>query len=152
MEILFVIIFIIVVIVKNMRKAEKNGSGSSSAANRAPQASSQAYRYAQAQSRQQPAYRTAGTNPQRYATSSNTGTFARSPFVKQGSANIGQRDGRVYASIDFDNTHYHAEGFDFDCCISFKGLPPGTDELAVLIASNNRHERELAKLMKERQA
>ena len=70
--------------------------------------------------------------------------------VRNGSAAVGQRDGRVYATIDFDNTHYHAEGFDFDCCISFKGLPAGTDELAVLIASNNRHERELAKLLQTR--
>ena len=60
------------------------------------------------------------------------------------------KKGRVYATIDFDNTHYHAEGFDFDCCISFKGLPPGTDELSVLIASNNRHERELSKLLQTR--
>ena len=140
MEFIFVIIVIIVVVVKNIGKISKSSSSSSSA-DRAPQASSQAYRYA-AQNRQQTA--------NRYGTASNAGGFGR--YTKLGSANVNTRDGRVYASIDFDNTHYHAEGFDFDCCISFKGLPPGTDELAVLIASNNRHERELAKLLKERQA
>jgi len=145
MEIIIFFIFIIVVVLKQIKKSNaENKSGSSR------QASSQTY--ASASRQQQPAYRTAGTNPQRYATSSNAGGFARQAYNKVGSANVGRRDGRVYASIDFDNTHYHAEGFDFDCCISFKGLPPGTDELAVLIASNNRHERELAKLMKERQA
>ncbi len=142
MEFIFVIIVIIVVVVKNIGKISKGSSSSS--ADRAPQS--------QAASRaSQPAYRTAGTNAQRYAGSSNAGGFGRANYRSVGSANI-TRDGRVYASIDFDNTHYHAEGFDFDCCISFKGLPPGTDELSVLIASNNRHERELAKLMKERQA
>ena len=142
MEFIFVIIVIIVVVVKNIGKISKSSSSSSSA-DRAPQASSQAYRYA-AQNRQQ--------TSTRYGGSSNAGGFGRSTYSKLGSANVNNRDGRVYASIDFDNTHYHAEGFDFDCCISFKGLPPGTDELAVLIASNNRHERELAKLLKERQA
>ena len=140
MEFIFVIIVIIVVVVKNIGKISKGSSSSS--ADRAPQASSQAYRYA-AQNRQ---------TATRYSGSSNAGSFGRSSYTKLGSANVNTRDGRVYASIDFDNTHYHAEGFDFDCCISFKGLPPGTDELAVLIASNNRHERELAKLLKERQA
>ena len=144
MEIIIFFIFIIVVVLKQIKKSNADSKSGSS-----QQASSQTYASA---SRQQPAYRTAGTNPQRYATSSNAGGFARQAYNKVGSANVGRRDGRVYASIDFDNTHYHAEGFDFDCCISFKGLPPGTDELAVLIASNNRHERELAKLMKERQA
>ena len=139
MEFIFVIIVIIVVVVKNIGKISKGSSSSSS--DRAPQASSQAYRSA-VQNRQQTAAR--------YSGASNAGSFSR--YTKLGSANVNNRDGRVYASIDFDNTHYHAEGFDFDCCISFKGLPPGTDELAVLIASNNRHERELAKLLKERQA
>jgi len=148
MEYFIFIIVIIVVVLKQIKKMNAgSGSGNSqqSAASRAPQSSS-------ASRPSQPAYRTAGTNAQRYATSSNAGGFARQAYNKVGSANVGRRDGRVYASIDFDNTHYHAEGFDFDCCISFKGLPPGTDELAVLIASNNRHERELTKLMKERQA
>ena len=140
MEFIFVIIVIIVVVVKNIGKISKGSSSSSS--DRAPQASSQAYRSA-VQNRQ---------TANRYGGSSNAGGFGRSAYTKLGSANVNNRDGRVYASIDFDNTHYHAEGFDFDCCISFKGLPPGTDELAVLIASNNRHERELAKLLKERQA
>ncbi len=141
MEFIFIILVIIAVVVKNVRKA--GGNSSQNANSRAPQASSQAYRYA-AQNRQQTA--------NRYSSTSNAGGFNRSAYTKLGSANVNTRDGRVYASIDFDNTHYHAEGFDFDCCISFKGLPPGTDELAVLIASNNRHERELAKLLKERQA
>ena len=84
----------------------------------------------------------------RYASQSSSGNFTRSAasssYTRQtprmqsvGSANVA-RDGRVYASIDFDNTHYHAEGFDFDCCISFKGLPAGTDELAVLIQQSAR--------------
>ena len=133
-------IFIILIIAFVVKQAKKSSSGSSSG-----NSSQSAARTAQ-----QPAYRTAGTNPQRYSTSGNAGSY-RAPFTRQGSANI-TRDGRVYASIDFDNTHYHAEGFDFDCCISFKGLPPGTDELAVLIASNNRHERELSKLLQERQS
>lgn len=141
MEFIFVVILIIVFVVKQVKKTAGNNS-SQNANSRAPQASSQAYRYA-AQNRQ---------TANRYGGSSNAGGFGRSPYTKLGSANVSNRDGRVYASIDFDNTHYHAEGFDFDCCISFKGLPPGTDELAVLIASNNRHERELAKLLKERQA
>ena len=138
MEFIFIIIVIIVVVIRNLGKT-KDESGSSSAANRTPQASSQAYRYAQSRTRQ---------TANRYATSTNAGSFNRS----YNNRNQGiQRDGRVYASIDFDNTHYHAEGFDFDCCISFKGLPPGTDELAVLIASNNRHERELSKLLQVRE-
>ena len=74
-----------------------------------------------------------------------SGTQRSYRLVKDSSGNT--VDGRVYATIDFDNTHYHAEGFDFDSCISFKGLPTGTDELAVLIASNSRHEKELAKLL-----
>ena len=135
MEILVFFAIIIAVVVKNLKKENaKNQSGNNASGT---------------SSRQQAPYR-----PQqqtgRYSTSSNAGSFTR-PYTKTGSANIA-RDGRVYASIDFDNTHYHAEGFDFDCCISFKGLPPGTDELAVLIASNNRHERELAMLLQERQS
>ena len=145
MEPLIFIIFIVIVVlrqIKKMNASSKSSGSQQSAASRAPQSASRP---------SQPAYRTAGTNQQRYSGSSNAGGFGRANYRSVGSANV-TRDGRVYASIDFDNTHYHAEGFDFDCCISFKGLPPGTDELAVLIASNNRHERELAKLMKERQA
>lgn len=148
MQFIFLIIVIVVVVIKNLGKL--NGSSSSSSAANSRQ---------QTESRtQQPSYRSATTarsaapsSAGRYAASSNAGGFGRANYRQVGSANI-TRDGRVYASIDFDNTHYHAEGFDFDCCISFKGLPPGTDELAVLIASNNRHERELSKLLQERQS
>ncbi len=143
MEFIFIIIVIIVVVIRNLGKT-KDGSGSSSAANRTPQASSQAYRYAQSRTQQ---------TANRYSTSSNAGSFGRTQAARgRTTPSVNQRDGRVYASIDFDNTHYHAEGFDFDCCISFKGLPPGTDELAVLIASNNRHERELSKLLQVRES
>ena len=114
MEYFIFIIVIIVVVLKQIKKMNAgSGSGNSqqSAASRAPQSSS-------ASRPSQPAYRTAGTNAQRYAGSSNAGGFGRTNYRSVGSANI-TRDGRVYASIDFDNTHYHAEGFDFDCCISF---------------------------------
>ncbi len=142
-------IFIIVIIVVVLKQIKKMNAGSGSE-NSQQSAASRALQSSSASRPSQPTYRSAGTNAQRYTGSSNAGGFGRTNYRSVGSANI-TRDGRVYASIDFDNTHYHAEGFDFDCCISFKGLPPGTDELAVLIASNNRHERELAKLMKERQ-
>ena len=145
MQFVFVILVIIALVVKQIRKADPNSSGNP--ANRQAQQAAQ-----QAARRTANTYRsTAASSTGRYTASSNAGGFGRTNYRQVGSANI-TRDGRVYASIDFDNTHYHAEGFDFDCCISFKGLPPGTDELAVLIASNNRHERELAKLMKERQS
>ena len=150
MEFFIFIILIIAFVVKQAKKSSSGSSSGNSSQSAASRAAQSRAPQSAARTAQQPAYRTAGTNPQRYSTSGNAGSY-RAPFTRQGSANI-TRDGRVYASIDFDNTHYHAEGFDFDCCISFKGLPPGTDELAVLIASNNRHERELAKLMKERQA
>ena len=142
MEIILFIVVMIVIVVKQAAKMKGGGSGSgssSSAASRTSQPS-------------QPGR--SSSAPNRYSASGNAGSFNRQPYSRPGrpTATVNQRDGRVYASIDFDNTHYHAEGFDFDCCISFKGLPPGTDELAVLIASNTRHERELAKRMKDRQA
>lgn len=138
MDFIVIVIFIIVVVVRQLaaKNTEAKGGSSSAAASQPTRAASRTARAAQTAAR--------------YTTSNNAGSFTRS-YTKAGSANV-TRDGRVYASIDFDNTHYHAEGFDFDCCISFKGLPPGTDELAVLIASNNRHERELAKLLQERQS
>ena len=137
MDFIVIVIFIIIVVVRQLaaKNTEAKGGSSSAAASQPTRAASRTARAAHTAARD--------------TTSNNAGSFTRS-YTKAGSANV-TRDGRVYASIDFDNTHYHAEGFDFDCCISFKGLPPGTDELAVLIASNNRHERELAKLLQERQ-
>ena len=134
MEIIVFFIIIIAIVAKQLKK-----SGSESKSGQSSSASSASYRYASQSS---------SGNFTRSAASS---TYPRqAPRMQSvGSANVA-RDGRVYASIDFDNTHYHAEGFDFDCCISFKGLPAGTDELAVLIASNNRHERELSKLLQVR--
>ncbi len=139
MEWSLIIIFIVYAIVKATGKnkdAKKEESGRS--------ASSALF---SAASRPRPAQ---AASEQATKAPSSSGSFPRSPYIRSGSANI-SRDGRVYASIDFDNTHYHAEGFDFDSCISFKGLPQGTDELAVLIASNNRHERELSKLLQVRE-
>lgn len=139
MEWSLIIIFIVYAIVKatggKSKDANKEESGRS--------ASSALF---SAASRPRPA----GSASERTTKAPSSGSFPRSPYIRSGSANI-SRDGRVYASIDFDNTHYHAEGFDFDSCISFKGLPQGTDELAVLIASNNRHERELSKLLQVRE-
>ena len=141
MQFIAIILVIIAIVVKQIRKADPNGSGNP--ANRQAQ---------QAGQRAATAYRSAASAASnRYSSSSNAGGFGRSNYRSVGSANI-TRDGRVYASIDFDNTHYHDEGFDFDCCISFKGLPPGTDELAVLIASNHRHERELSTLLQVRES
>ena len=144
-------IILIAIIAFGIKQIKKSGSQSGSQQGGSGQAQ-QGYRYtpSSAQRTAATARSAAASSTGRYSTSSNAGGFGRANYRSVGSANI-TRDGRVYASIDFDNTHYHAEGFDFDCCISFKGLPPGTDELAVLIASNNRHERELAKLLQERQ-
>ena len=143
MEIVLFVIFMIVVIIRQISsKNTEEGKGKS------PSQSSPSYRSSASQTSRS----TQSSN--RYASSANAGSFSRQTASRTGrpTSSVNQRDGRVYASIDFDNTHYHAEGFDFDCCISFKGLPPGTDELAVLIASNNSHERELSKLLQERQA
>ena len=137
MEIIVFFIIIIAIVAKQLKKSgSESKSGQSSSAS---SGSSASYRYASQSS--------SGNFTRSAASSTYTRQAPRMQSV--GSANVA-RDGRVYASIDFDNTHYHAEGFDFDCCISFKGLPAGTDELAVLIASNNRHERELSKLLQVR--
>lgn len=50
----------------------------------------------------------------------------------------------------FDEQHYHREGYDFATCFSFKDLPPGSDELACLIAANTRHEKNLERMLQVR--
>ena len=140
MEIIIPILIFGLVIRSVLKKAvqseaeqRRNGSPAARQAQAQAQVRAQAQARAGAASRGAAAFRPASSYTVRSAQNTRPNTLSR--------------DGRVYASIDFDNTHYHAEGFDFDCCISFKGLPPGTDELKVLIASNTRHEKELERLL-----
>lgn len=63
----------------------------------------------------------------------------------------GRQGVRVQPSpVLFDEQHYHKEGYDFTTCFSFKDLPPGSDELACLIAANTRHEKKLERMLQVR--